>query len=59
MCESVAIDVNTDEAVALGINLHPDTAAGLYKPPKSAYIPFSEGYRSCVGGRFAQVELTA
>lgn len=57
--ESVAIDVDTDAAAALGVNLHPDTAAGLYKPPKGAYIPFSEGYRSCVGRRFAQVELMA
>ena len=34
-------------------------AAGFYKPPKGAYIPFSEGHRSCLGKRFAQVELLA
>ncbi len=59
MYESVAIDVNADEAATLGVNMPPDTAAGLYKPPKGAYIPFSEGYRPCIGRRFAQVELMA
>jgi cytochrome P450 len=37
----------------------PDTAASLYRPPRGAYIPFSEGYRSCLGRRFAQVEILA
>ena len=46
-------------AAALGVNMGADTAANLYKPPKGAYIPFSEGYRSCIGRRFAQVELLA
>lgn len=36
-----------------------DTASTLYRPPKGAYIPFSEGYRSCLGRRFAQVEILA
>ena len=31
----------------------------LYHPPKGAYIPFSEGHRSCLGRRFAQVEILA
>ena len=31
----------------------------VFKPGKGAYIPFSEGYRSCLGRRFAQVELLA
>ena len=46
-------------AAAPGVDPHPDPAAGLYKPPKGAYIPFSEGHRSCVGRHFAQVELMA
>ncbi|CAG8978602.1 hypothetical protein HYALB_00010963 [Hymenoscyphus albidus] len=29
------------------------------KPPKGAYIPFSDGQRSCLGKRFAQVEMMA
>lgn len=36
-----------------------DTAASLFRPAKGAYVPFSEGYRSCLGRRFAQVEILA
>ncbi|KAL8692214.1 MAG: hypothetical protein Q9218_002714 [Villophora microphyllina] len=41
----------------------PNTATGtnvshaLHRPPRGAYIPFSEGYRACLGRRFAQVEV--
>ena len=42
-----------------GPDKRPDTASTLYRPPKGAYIPFSEGYRSCLGRRFAQVEILA
>ncbi|TAQ90607.1 hypothetical protein B7494_g1078 [Chlorociboria aeruginascens] len=35
------------------------TSTSLYKPPKGAFIVFSEGARSCPGMRFAQVEITA
>ncbi|KAL8760269.1 MAG: hypothetical protein Q9199_000168 [Rusavskia elegans] len=43
----------------------PNTATGtnsshaLHRPPRGAYIPFSEGYRACLGRRFAQVEVLA
>lgn len=37
----------------------PDTAPTLFRPAKGAYIPFSDGYRSCLGRRFAQVEILA
>lgn len=42
-----------------GPDKRPDTAASLFRPIKSSYIPFSEGYRSCLGRRFAQVEILA
>ncbi|KAK6437217.1 hypothetical protein LTR95_006591 [Oleoguttula sp. CCFEE 5521] len=36
-----------------------DTAASMFTPKKGAYIPFSDGYRSCLGRRFAQIEILA
>ena len=42
-----------------GPDKRPDTAASLFRPPRGAYIPFSEGFRSCLGRRFAQVEILA
>ena len=36
-----------------------DTSASLFRPVKGSYIPFSDGYRSCLGRRFAQVEILA
>ena len=43
----------------LGVNMAGDTSERLYAPPKGAYIPFSDGYRACLGRRFAQVEVLA
>lgn len=36
-----------------------DTSSSLFRPPRGAYIPFSEGFRACLGRRFAQVEVLA
>lgn len=41
----------------LGLNTASDTSASLYRPPKGAFIPFSEGFRACLGRRFAQIEI--
>lgn len=52
----------TEEKLAgddLGVNEAADTSDRLYKPPKGAYVPFSDGYRSCLGRRFGQVEVLA
>jgi cytochrome P450 len=49
--EAVADDLNINEAA--------DTSDKFHRPPKGAYIPFSDGYRACLGRRFAQVEVLA
>ena len=43
----------------ISVNESADTSEKLYKPVRGSYLPFSEGYRSCLGRRFAQVEILA
>ena len=50
---------DTAETNDLGVNTAPDTATSLFRPRRGAYVPFSEGYRACLGRRFAQVEILA
>jgi cytochrome P450 len=52
-------DGKNAETEDLGVNTAADTSASLFKPVKGSYIPFSDGYRSCIGRRFAQVEVLA
>lgn len=42
-----------------GPDTRPDTASTLFRPLKGSYVPFSDGYRSCLGRRFGQVEILA
>lgn len=43
----------------LGVNTSNDVSESLFRPVKGAYLPFSDGYRACLGRRFAQVEVLA
>lgn len=36
-----------------------DTSESLFRPPRGAFIPFSDGARSCLGRRIGQVEIMA
>jgi cytochrome P450 len=52
------VDINYDEEELRGPSGE-DTSSRLFKPVKGSYIPFSDGFRSCIGRRFAQVEILA
>ncbi|KAF1916394.1 cytochrome P450 monooxygenase-like protein [Ampelomyces quisqualis] len=52
------IDISYDDEELRGPSGE-DTSSQLFKPVKGSYIPFSDGFRSCIGRRFAQVEILA
>jgi len=52
------VDINYDDEGLRG-PAGEDTSSELFKPVKGSYIPFSDGFRSCIGRRFAQVEILA
>ncbi|KAF2996418.1 hypothetical protein E8E13_002681 [Curvularia kusanoi] len=56
--EESFVDIGYDDEELRGPSGE-DTSAALFKPVKGSYIPFSDGFRSCIGRRFAQVEILA
>ncbi|KAL8964623.1 MAG: hypothetical protein Q9183_004326, partial [Haloplaca sp. 2 TL-2023] len=59
--ENPSSDASTTEHTEDAPNTATGTSssAALHRPPRGAYIPFSEGYRACLGRRFAQTEVLA
>ncbi|KAF4999092.1 hypothetical protein FGRMN_2707 [Fusarium graminum] len=56
---SSELDRSSPENEDLGGYKCPDTSTQLFRPERGSYIPFSDGSRSCLGRRIAQVEIIA
>lgn len=53
--EAVATeDIDSGDAIA-----EPDTNGQLFRPIRGSFVPFSDGARSCLGRRIAQIEIIA
>lgn len=50
---------NGDQSEDFGQSEGPVTSAQLFRPERGSYVPFSDGPRSCLGRRIAQVEIIA
>jgi cytochrome P450 len=53
------VEEDTEDTGDIGGPRGSDIAASLFRPPRGAYLPFSEGHRACLGRRFAQVQILA
>ncbi|KAI4089947.1 MAG: hypothetical protein LQ344_005048 [Seirophora lacunosa] len=49
--------VHTEDAPSTSTGT--SSSSAHHRPPRGAYVPFSEGFRACLGRRFAQVEVLA